>query len=83
MYKLKEALNEYAQNGAQQTLVIVGAITALGAYMNYRQGLPLYGSMSRAPSQWNNFVAKRVPQLVSQGMSAPQAMKQAADEFHS
>jgi hypothetical protein len=83
MYNLKEALNEYAQNGAQQTLVIVGAITALGAYMNYRQGLPLYGSMSRAPSQWNNFVAKRGPQLGSPGMSAPPAMKQAADEFHS
>ncbi len=82
MSKLKEMFSDYAQDGAQQTLVIVGALTAFGALLNRRQGMPMFGSMKRAPSQWNNFVAKRVPQLVAQGMDAPEAMQQAADEFY-
>jgi len=82
MSKLKEMFSDYAQDGAQQTLVIVGALTAVGALLNRRQGMPMFGSMKRAPSQWNNYVAKRVPQLVAQGMEAPEAMQQAANEFY-
>lgn len=33
------------------------------------------------PSEWTRFLSARVPQLVKQGYTAPQAMKQAAAEF--
>jgi hypothetical protein len=39
------------------------------------------GYMNRAPSPWNEYVATEVPKLMKQGMSAPQAMKEAAKTF--
>jgi hypothetical protein len=46
MSKIQQYLSNYAQDGTQQAIVLVGALTALGAYMNYREGKPLYGSMA-------------------------------------
>ena len=39
------------------------------------------GSMAREASPWNRYVAIKVPELVAQGMSAPQAMKAASKTF--
>lgn len=36
---------------------------------------------SSPPSEWSRFLSVRVPQLVKQGYTAPQAMKKAAAEF--
>ena len=36
---------------------------------------------SQASNEWTRFLSVRVPQLVKQGFTAPEAMKRAADEF--
>jgi hypothetical protein len=43
------------------------------------QGRPQQGSRASA---WNDYVGSRVPELMSQGHSAPEAMRQAANEYH-
>jgi hypothetical protein len=82
MEKLKKYAQEYANDGAQQTIVVVALLTSIGAFLNYRAGKPLYGSMKRAPSAYNRYVQRRVPELMKKGMSAPQAMKMAASQYH-
>lgn len=42
---------------------------------------PVKGKAPSQPSEWTRFLSVRVPQLVKQGYTAPQAMKQAAAEF--
>jgi len=45
--KIQQYLSNYAQDGTQQAIVLVGALAALSAYMNYSQDKPLYGSKSQ------------------------------------
>lgn len=39
------------------------------------------GSMARAPSKWNLYVATEVPRLMAEGKTAAQAMKEASRTF--
>jgi len=82
---MKKYLDNYLDDGAQQALVTVGVLTLLGAVVRHQQGKSYYASssgMGSLASEWNNFVAKRVPELVSSGKTAPEAMQIAASEFH-
>lgn len=86
---MKKHLDNYLDDGAQQALVTVGMLTLLGAVVRHHQGKSYYASSSSEvgrlgsmASEWNNFVAKRVPQLVSGGKTAPEAMQIAANEFN-
>lgn len=80
----------YSQDGAAQALVVTGALTAAAAFLSGGASgrgtggrFVSRGSQSRAgsASAWTNFVADRVPELVSQGYSAKQAMQKAAEEY--
>lgn len=78
--------------GAVAALAGVAALTnrSGGTFAgNFRAG-PVGGSFayqggeqagSRA-SAWNDYVGKRVPELMAQGHTAPEAMRQAANEYH-
>lgn len=90
--KVKDYFKNYMDNGAQQAVVVVGAVTLLGAALRYQRGLSPYGSParhgssarhgSRKKSAYNSFIAQEVPRLMKQGMSATQAMKKAAKNYH-
>jgi hypothetical protein len=86
---MKQYLDNYLDDGAQQALVTVGVLTLLGAVVRHQQGKSYYassgsegGRLGSMASEWNSFVAKRVPELVSSGKTAPEAMQMAANEFH-
>jgi hypothetical protein len=90
-YNVKDYFKNYMDNGAQQAVVVVGAVTLLGAALRYQRGLSPYGSYNgsaarhgsakRKKSAYNSFIAKEVPRLMAQGMSATQAMKKAAKNY--
>jgi len=82
---MKQYWKGYLDDGAQQALVVVGVLTLLGAVVRHQQGKSYYAGssgMGSMASEWNNFVARRVPELVATGMTAPEAMQIAASEFH-
>ena len=89
MYNIKQYLSNYAQDGTQQAIVLVGALTALGAYMNYSEGKPLYGSMKkhgsmkkkRKASARNKYIGKRIKEQMEKGVCASQALKLASEEW--
>ena len=87
MYNIKQYLSNYAQDGTQQAIVLVGALTALGAYMNYSEGKPLYGSMKkhgsmkRKASARNKYIGKRIKEQMAKGVCASTALKQASNEW--
>jgi len=78
--------------GAAAALAGVAALTnrSGGTFAGTFNAGPVGGSFayqgggqagSRA-SAWNDYVGKRVPELMAQGHTAPQAMRQAANEYH-
>ena len=87
---LKAALIPSSENGAMLAVGLLGAATLLaaaskgGTFTGKVSAGPFAGSFayqgSRA-SRWNDYVGSRVPELMAQGMSAPEAMKQAASEY--
>jgi len=87
MSKIQQYLSSYAQDGTQQAIVLVGALTALGAYMNYSEGKPLYGSMKkhgsmkRKASARNKYIGKRIKEQMAKGVCASTALKQASKEW--
>jgi len=87
MYNIKQYLSNYAQDGTQQAIVLVGALTALGAYMNYSEGKPLYGSMKkhgsmkRKASARNKYIGKRIKEQMAKGVCASTALKKASEEW--
>jgi len=87
MSKIQQYLSSYAQDGTQQAIVLVGALTALGAYMNYSEGKPLYGSMKkhgsmkRKASARNKYIGQRIKEQMAKGVCASTALKQASKEW--
>jgi hypothetical protein len=87
MSKIQQYLSNYAQDGTQQAIVLVGALTVLGAYMNYSEGKPLYGSMKkhgsmkRKASARNKFIGERIKEQMAKGVCASDALKQASEEW--
>ena len=68
----------------RRAATLLAAASKGGTFTGKVSAGPFAGSFayqgSRA-SRWNDYVGSRVPELMAQGMSAPEAMKQAASEY--
>lgn len=53
----------------------------MGHEQTHAQHEDIEGSMARAPSRWNRYVATEVPRLMAEGKTAAQAMKAASLTF--
>jgi hypothetical protein len=53
----------------------------MGRQQAHAQHEDAEGSMARAPSKWNLYVATEVPRLMAEGKTAAQAMKAASLTF--
>ncbi len=88
---IKASLAPSTENGTLLTLGVLGGLSLLaaasrgGVFTGNVSAGPIQGSFSYQGSRataWNDYVGKRVPELMAQGKSAPQAMRAAADEYH-
>ena len=82
-----------SDNGVALALGLTGVMAAAALLAGRNEGSfsgefsagPMKGSFryegSRA-TRWNDYVGKRVPELMEQGHSAHEAMRAAADEYH-